>query len=137
SLSAVSTGVALVGVRAAAAIPFCGLGLLLGCVASPNASPAVANLVCLPMSFCSGLWIPLPFLPSAVQHAARFLPAYHLGQLALGVAGAPTSGGGGGGRGGGPPALGVCFFVAVGGGGLAPRAGVFGLWTAAGRRARG
>ena len=88
----VATELALFGVLVAGAIPFCGLGLVLGCVASPNASPAIANLVCLPMSFCSGLWIPLPMLPSAVQHAARFLPAYHLGQLALGVAGAPTSG---------------------------------------------
>jgi hypothetical protein len=38
------------------------------------------------------LWLPLPMLPDAFQHAARLLPAYHLGQRALWVTGAPAAG---------------------------------------------
>ena len=45
------------------------------------------NLIYLPMSFLSGLWIPYEVLPAAVKAVAPFLPAYHLGQLALGAIG--------------------------------------------------
>ena len=70
------------------AIPFCALGLAIGSVAGPNSAPALVNLVYLPMSFASGLWIPIEMLPPAVAHVAPFLPTYHLGQLALGTLGA-------------------------------------------------
>jgi ABC-2 type transport system permease protein len=89
---AARTALCLGAVLVAGAIPFSALGLALGCLASPTGAPAVANAICLPMSFCSGLWLPLPMLPAAIQHAARFLPAYHLGQLALWVIGAPAAG---------------------------------------------
>ena len=39
------------------------------------------------MSFLSGLWIPFEALPPIVKAIAPFLPAYHLGQLALGAIG--------------------------------------------------
>ncbi|HEY6248928.1 MAG TPA: ABC transporter permease [Candidatus Angelobacter sp.] len=67
------------------AIPFCALGLVIGYFAGPSSAPAQVNLLYLPMAFCSGLWIPLQFLPSALQHAAPYLPPYHLAQLALGI----------------------------------------------------
>ena len=70
------------------AIPFCALGLGLGYLVGPNAAPPIVNLVYLPMSFLSGLWIPIDVMPPLVKAIAPFLPAYHLGQLALGVIGA-------------------------------------------------
>ena len=73
------------------ALPFCAIGLALGYLISPSAAVAVINLINLPMSFISGLWLPINLLPAAVQHIAPFLPAYHLGQLALGTLGAATS----------------------------------------------
>jgi ABC-2 type transport system permease protein len=47
------------------ALPFCALGLAIGYFTTADSSPAVVNMLYLPMSFCSGLWIPLPFLPHA------------------------------------------------------------------------
>jgi len=70
------------------ALPFCSLGLAIGYIAGPNSAPGIVNLINLPMSFLSGLWIPISALPPTVQHIAPFLPAYHLGQLALDAIGA-------------------------------------------------
>jgi ABC-2 type transport system permease protein len=70
------------------AIPFCALGLGLGYLVGPNSAPPTVNLIYLPMSFLSGLWIPFEVLPPAVKAIATFLPAFHLGQLALGAIGA-------------------------------------------------
>ena len=70
------------------AIPFCALGLGLGYLVGPNAAPPIVNLIYLPMSFLSGLWIPFEVLPPAVKVVAPFLPAFHFGQLALGAIGA-------------------------------------------------
>jgi ABC-2 type transport system permease protein len=75
---AVMSGTLILG-----AIPFCALGLAAGYLVGPNSAPAVVNLVYLPMGFLSGLWIPIEFLPSFLKSLAPFLPAYHLGQLAL------------------------------------------------------
>ena len=69
-------------------IPFCALGLAGGYLAGPNSAPAIINLIYLPMAFLSGLWIPIEAMPALVKTIARFLPAYHLGQLALGSVGA-------------------------------------------------
>ncbi|HEY0381228.1 MAG TPA: ABC transporter permease [Candidatus Elarobacter sp.] len=69
------------------AIPFGAIGLALGFVAGPNSAPAIINVIYLPMSFLSGLWVPIEGLPPAIAHAAPFLPTYHLGQLALGTLG--------------------------------------------------
>lgn len=68
-------------------VPFTALGLALGWTAGPNSAAAIANLLLLPMSFASGLWLPLQILPAFVQHLAPWLPPYHLGQLALSVVG--------------------------------------------------
>ncbi len=72
----------------AGCIPFCALGLVVGYFAGPNSAPATINLIYLPMSFCSGLWVPYLFLPKFVQQIAQVLPSYHLSQMALGVVGA-------------------------------------------------
>jgi ABC-2 type transport system permease protein len=68
-------------------IPFCALGLAIGYFAKPNSAPAMVNLIYLPLSFCSGLWIPVQMLPRTLQQVATFLPPYHLSQLALDVIG--------------------------------------------------
>ncbi len=49
----------LVSVLVIGSIPFSAMGLALGYFAKPNSAPAMVNLVYLPMSFCSGLWIPI------------------------------------------------------------------------------
>ncbi|HEX4299680.1 MAG TPA: ABC transporter permease [Gammaproteobacteria bacterium] len=68
-------------------IPFCAMGLAVGAWAKPQSAPAVVNLIYLPMSFMSGLWMPLQFLPAFMQKLAVFLPAYHLGRLAYSIVG--------------------------------------------------
>lgn len=78
-----ATAAKLVGILVAGSIPFCAMGLAIGYFAKPNSAPAVVNLIYLPMSFCSGLWIPLFMLPHGLQMLAKVLPAYHLAQLAL------------------------------------------------------
>ena len=73
------SGTLLLGV-----LPFAAMGLAIGYLAGPNSAAPICNLIYLPMSFASGLWTPIEFLPKAVQNMAPFLPFYHLGQLALG-----------------------------------------------------
>lgn len=68
-------------------LPFAAIGLYVGALVSGNASPAVLNIVYLPMSFLSGLWLPLAMLPDALAMLAPVWPTYHLGQLALKVVG--------------------------------------------------
>jgi ABC-2 type transport system permease protein len=75
----------LFGVLIAGAIPFGALGLVLGYLANASSAPSFINAIYLPMSFCSGLWMPFEFLPKAVRHIAPFLPTYHLSQLAVAV----------------------------------------------------
>jgi ABC-2 type transport system permease protein len=69
-------------------LPFSAMGLALGYFTGPNSAPATINLIYLPMSFCSGLWVPFMFLPKVVKQIALVLPPYHLSQLALGIVGA-------------------------------------------------
>jgi ABC-2 type transport system permease protein len=80
----------LVATLVAGSLPFCAMGLAIGYFASPTSAPALINVFYLPMSFCSGLWIPFIFLPKLVQHIAVVLPPYHLAQLALSVVGSGT-----------------------------------------------
>lgn len=78
----------LLGTLVLGSLPFSALGLALGYFAGPNSAPATINLIYLPMSFCSGLWVPFMFLPKVVRQIALVLPPYHLSQLALGIVGA-------------------------------------------------
>lgn len=72
------------------AIPFCALGLLIGSVARAQAAVAIVNLIYLPMSALSGLWIPVKVFPAIMQDLAPLLPAYHFGVLALDAVGFST-----------------------------------------------
>lgn len=69
-------------------LPLLGLGLTIGYAAGANSAPAIANLIYLPMSFLSGLLIPLSAMPEWVQKVGSWLPTYHYGQLAWRVVGA-------------------------------------------------
>jgi ABC-2 type transport system permease protein len=65
-------------------LPFSAIGLFIGAHASGSATPAITNIIFLPMLWLSGLFIPLPkFLESWVL----IWPAFHLNQVALGAAG--------------------------------------------------
>lgn len=80
-------GVVLVG-----AIPFSAMGLLLAMLVKPNAAPGTINMIYLPMSALSGLWMPASNFPHWLSQIAPIWPTYHYGQLALSVFGyAPTS----------------------------------------------
>ena len=74
----------------AGSVPFIALGFSIGYLCGPNVAPAVANLVYLPLSFASGLFMPLPQLPAFVRGIAPYLPAYHYGQLGWGAVGAAS-----------------------------------------------
>ncbi len=106
SLAVLMAYAALVGVRVpvpvagtmmvrllAGSVPFIALGFAIGYSAGPNAAPAVANLVYLPLAFGSGLFLPLRQLPALVRDLAPYLPTYHYAQLAwsaVGTASAPV-----------------------------------------------
>lgn len=68
-------------------VPFAGLGLLLAMLLPANAAPGIANMIYLPMSYCSGLWMPLRLMPRWIQHLAHWLPTYHLAQVMLSAVG--------------------------------------------------
>lgn len=64
-------------------LPFCALGMFVGTLVKGQGAPGVLNLIYLPMSFLSGLWIPLSMLPVTLQRIAPLWPSAHLHQLAL------------------------------------------------------
>ena len=65
-------------------IPFSAIGLLLGAHVSSSAAPAWGNLLFLPMTLLSGLFLPLP---EGLKRWVIVWPTFHLDQLALGLAG--------------------------------------------------
>ncbi|MEM9234344.1 MAG: ABC transporter permease [Pseudomonadota bacterium] len=81
------TWIALLGLHIAASIPFVLLGLTLGFTFGSNGAVAIANLLFLSLSALGGLWLPIFLFPEILQRVADFLPSYHLGELALYVAG--------------------------------------------------
>lgn len=81
SLGPLSWAALIVGLLAGA-LPFTILGYAIGFMVNPNAAPAIVNVIFLPLSFASGLFIPLSELPEVVQKIAPYLPAYHVGKLA-------------------------------------------------------
>jgi ABC-2 type transport system permease protein len=73
------------------ALPFCAIGMYLGSLVSGQASPAIINIIFLPMAFLSGLFIPLQVMPAFLQKMANIFPAYHLSQMALSTVGRGSS----------------------------------------------
>ena len=87
-----SQGLRLFVIDVLGALPFCAIGMFLGALVSGAASPAIVNLIFLPMAFLSGLWLPLQFMPAFLVDIAPIWPAYHLAQMALDTVGAPSAG---------------------------------------------
>ena len=77
----------LLGALLLGTLPFCALGLLIGSLVKGQAAVGIVNLIYLPMSVLSGLWMPLFAFPEFVQKLAVIWPAWHLAQLALGISG--------------------------------------------------
>ena len=73
-------------------LPFCALGMYIGTLVGGNAAPVVLNMLYLPMSFLSGLWLPLSMLPGFLSTIAPVWPSFHLGQIALKVVGHDSGG---------------------------------------------
>jgi ABC-2 type transport system permease protein len=73
-------------------LPFCALGMLIGTLIKGQGAPGMLNLIYLPMSFLSGLWVPINMLPKALQQIAPIWPSYHLHQLGLAALGLPHGG---------------------------------------------
>ena len=92
----------MIAFTVAGVVPFAGMGLLLALVVPANATPGVINLIYLPMSFLSGLWMPIETLPHWLQRLAPVFPTYHLAQLFLGAFGYAQPG----------PALGHWLYLA-------------------------
>jgi ABC-2 type transport system permease protein len=80
------------GTLVAGAIPFGAIGLAIGSFAGPNSATGIVNMIYLPMGFLSGLWMPIDFLPKALQHFAVWLPSFHFGQIALAILGVAPRG---------------------------------------------
>ena len=83
----------LLGMMVLGMIPLSFLGLFLGFIGSANLTVALSTILMLLMSFASGLWIPLQFLPEFIQRIAPYLPSYHLGQLAWNTVGSSNGDG--------------------------------------------
>lgn len=79
---------ALFTINALGVLPFAALGMWLGTHFSGSSAVGVINLVYLPMSFLSGLWMPLSMFPGVFTTLAPLWPAWHLSQIALKVIGA-------------------------------------------------
>jgi ABC-2 type transport system permease protein len=87
-----SQGIRLFAIDVLGALPFCAIGMFVGSLVSGQASPAIVNLIFLPMAFLSGLWVPMQFMPRVLVDTAPVWPAYHLAQMALDTVGAPSRG---------------------------------------------
>lgn len=57
------------------------VGILVAFVVRPRAATAIANLVFLPLAFCSGFFFPLSEVPTFIGDLAPWLPTYHFGRL--------------------------------------------------------
>ena len=77
----------LVAILLLGTLPFCAIGLWIGTLVKGQAAVALVNLVYLPMSVLSGLWIPIFAFPAVLQKLAVVWPSWHLAQMALGVVG--------------------------------------------------
>jgi ABC-2 type transport system permease protein len=84
--------VQLAGVILAGSVPFTAMALVVALLVPANAGPGIINLFYLPMSFASGFWMPITYLPHFFQKIAPALPTYHLAQVALNIFGMAQTG---------------------------------------------
>jgi ABC-2 type transport system permease protein len=73
------------------ALPFALLSLAIGFQVGSGAAAAVLNAILIPSAVVSGMWMPLAIMPAFFADIARFLPTYHLSELAKAqLTGAPV-----------------------------------------------
>lgn len=72
---------AIAGLGVVGAIVVGTVGIVVAFAVRPRAATAIANLVFLPLAFCSGFFFPLSEVPAFVRGLAPWLPTYHLGRL--------------------------------------------------------
>ncbi len=82
----------LATVHLVSVLPFSLIGLAIGYRFGQKPATAIANVAFLAMAVLGGLWMPVTFLPAALQTAAWALPSYHLGEIALMAAGKADTG---------------------------------------------
>lgn len=75
---------AVAGILLLGCLPFALLSVAIGLRAGTNTTVAVLQAILMPSAVLSGLWMPLSILPEFIGDLARFLPTYHLAQLAVG-----------------------------------------------------
>ena len=85
-------GISLFAINVLGVLPFCAIGMFLGSVVSGQASPAIINLIFLPMAFLSGVILPLQMMPKIIGATAPIWPAYHQAQMALATVGERSAG---------------------------------------------
>lgn len=78
---AFSAWMTLIGLLVPGMIPFALAGIFLGFIGTSSLSQIISTVVTLLLSFTSGLFIPLQFMPSFIRALAPYLPTYHLGQV--------------------------------------------------------
>jgi ABC-2 type transport system permease protein len=64
------------------ALPFAGLGLIIGYVAKPDSVQPISGLVTILVAAFGGLWLPVDEMPSAMRKIAELTPAYWTGATA-------------------------------------------------------
>jgi ABC-2 type transport system permease protein len=72
-------------------LTFIAMGFTVGYLVNPGAAVAVVNLLFLPMSFASGIFVPIQALPKLIQDIAPYLPMYHYGRVAWNALGVSYS----------------------------------------------
>jgi ABC-2 type transport system permease protein len=64
------------------ALPFAGIGLIIGYVAKPDSVQPISGLVTILVAAFGGLWVPIDSMPSLMKHIAELTPAYWTGLTA-------------------------------------------------------
>ena len=82
----------LVGLHLLSTMPYALIGFGIGMRMGGKGAVAMANALFLGSAVIGGLWIPSSMLPSWMQALGQAVPAYHLGQIARAIVGAPVIG---------------------------------------------
>jgi ABC-2 type transport system permease protein len=81
----------LLGMMVIGMIPFGLMGLFLGLIGSANLTNVLATTLMLLLSFASGIFVPLMYLPDFIRTIAPYLPTYQLAQVAWITVGSSSS----------------------------------------------
>ncbi len=75
------TWAVMAGLGVLGALALTPIGFLIGFLVRPSAAGATALLLYLPLSFASGMWMPVSELPDLVQRVSPYLPTHHFAAL--------------------------------------------------------